>query len=53
MDDRHGIVIGSRLVKGYDVNLMHHRMEMDHEYNYCPYCGEYIGKSEVESGDNK
>ena len=41
-----GAFVGSRSVEGYDVNLLHHRMSIDNEYNYCPYCGEKLQESE-------
>ncbi len=43
-----GGVYGSRQVEGYDVNFMHYRMSTDKEYDYCPYCGEYIGEESEE-----
>lgn len=37
---------GERIKKvaDYDVNRVHVNIhEMNKDYNYCPYCGEYIG----------
>lgn len=41
-----GATYGARQNEGYDVNFMHYRMSTDKEYDYCPYCGEYIGEEE-------
>lgn len=38
-------------VADYDVNKVHVSIhELNDEYNYCPYCGEYIG--ELEDGND-
>ena len=47
-----GAFVGSRSVEGYDISLLHHRMMINNEYNYCPYCGEYIGGDTDSGNDN-
>lgn len=35
-------------VVNYDINREHLIMQESGNYNYCPYCGEYIGRESEE-----
>ncbi len=38
-----GIVIGALYARVLWKTASDHYLEVKHQYDYCPYCGEYIG----------
>lgn len=45
---------GERIKKvtNYDISKEHHLiMQESSDYNYCPYCGEYLGEIENKNDD--
>ena len=37
-----GVFIGHRQAKDWNVIQKHHELELDKNYQYCPYCGEML-----------
>ena len=40
-----------RKASDFDIEYEHYKMREQHEYLYCPYCGEYLG--DLERKDDK